>query len=376
MRGLEVQAECGSRSADVAVGRPELVQRFDASPEQAAAWNALGSRSGSPMQSYSWALACVETLIQPDDLQVVAVGDPTRPTAIAPLVRRRRGMPRLELLGVDEIHEPMDFLYADPAALERLAECLIHMGLPLFLKRIPARSPAVAALRKAYRGHGLVLCRPVAGCPYIPLTGDWTRPEERLTARRRGDLQRARRLAEQIGRTSFAVRSPTPFELAPLLEEAFRVEAAGWRGRQGTAIRCDPVRGPFYRRYASLACQEGILRICFLRIGGRVAAMQLGVECAGRFWLLKIGYDEAFARCSPGTLLLVETVRWAAERGLLSYELLGSTEPWTRPWTAHAHECLLLAAYPTGWQGMVALTYDIWSSAARRVARVARGRRE
>jgi CelD/BcsL family acetyltransferase involved in cellulose biosynthesis len=325
------------------------------------------------MQSHSWARACVETFVQPGDLQVVVTGDPAQPTAIAPLVRRQRGRPRLELLGVDEIHEPMDFLYADPAALDQLAECLVHLGFPIFLKRIPAHSPVVAAMRRAYRGHGLVVCRPVAGCPYIPLTGAWTRPEQRLTARRRADLQRARRLAEQMGRTSLEMRTPTPLELAPLLEEAFEVEAAGWRGRGKTAISCDPVRGPFYRRYASLACEEGILRIAFLRIGGRAAAMQLGVECGERFWLLKMGYDETFARCSPGTLLLAETVAWAAQRGLLSYEFLGSTEPWTRPWTAHVHECLLLAAYPAGWQGMTALTYDIGKSAARQLARVARG---
>jgi hypothetical protein len=28
--------------------------------------------------------------------------------------------------------------------------------------------------------------------------------------------------------------------------------------------------------------------------------MQLAVEWSGRYWLYKIGYDEAYARCSPG----------------------------------------------------------------------------
>ena len=60
--------------------------------------------------------------------------------------------------------------------------------------------------------------------------------------------------------------------------------------------------------------------------------MQLAVECGERFWLLKIGYDEEFARCSPGVLLMLHTVRYAATRGLKSYELLGRVEPWTRVW--------------------------------------------
>jgi CelD/BcsL family acetyltransferase involved in cellulose biosynthesis len=327
------------------------------------------------MQSYNWGLACAETLIQPGDLQVVVSGDPGEPAAIAPLVRKRRGWSRLELLGVGEIQEPMDFLYEDPAALEHLIQRLVHLGLPLLLKRIPAQSPVVQAVSRAYRGRGLVLRRTVAGCPYISLATGWRFPEQHLSTRRRADLQRARRLAEQMGSVSYDVRAPSPRELGPLLESAFDIEAAGWRGRRGTAIRCDPVRGPFYRRYAGLACQEGILRIAFLRIGGKPAAMQLAVEYARRFWLLKVGYDETFARCSPGTLLLAHTIRWAAERGLVSYEFLGSAEPWTRPWTSDVRRCLLLAAYPAGWQGAAALTYDVGTSVARRCGRVLRGGR-
>src|SRR5439155_13822651 len=115
-----------------------------------------------------------------------------------------------------------------------------------------------------------------------------------------------------------------PGELDRLLDEVFRVEAAGWKGREGTALANDSVRGMFYRRYAAAACRQGILRLCFLRIGDRVAAVQLGVESEGRFWLHKIGYDEAFAKCSPGMLLLRDTIRYAASRSLRSYEFLGA----------------------------------------------------
>ena len=44
--------------------------------------------------------------------------------------------------------------------------------------------------------------------------------------------------------------------------------------------------------------------------------MQVAVETGGRFWLLKVGYDERFARCSPGSLLLLETIRHAATTGV------------------------------------------------------------
>jgi CelD/BcsL family acetyltransferase involved in cellulose biosynthesis len=98
--------------------------------------------------------------------------------------------------------------------------------------------------------------------------------------------------------------------------------------------------------------------LCFLRIGDRIAAAQLAVESDERFWLLKIGYDEAFARYSPGNLLMRETVRYAANRGLLSYEFLGTPEQWTRMWTDRIRACVSIRAYPARPWGVAALVAD------------------
>ncbi|MCH7493972.1 GNAT family N-acetyltransferase, partial [bacterium] len=89
-----------------------------------------------------------------------------------------------------------------------------------------------------------------------------------------------------------------------------------------TPLAHDPQRAMFYRQYARAACLEGTLRVCFLRIGDRTAAMQLAVEQRGAFWLLRAGYDARFADCSPGLILTRDTIRYAAEAGLTSYEFL------------------------------------------------------
>ena len=104
----------------------------------------------------------------------------------------------------------------------------------------------------------------------------------------------------------------------------------------------------FFRRYARAAAGLGTLRLCFLRhIDGRpAAAQQPAIETGERFWLLKIGYDPVFGRCSPGTLLIAETIRHAAARGLRAYEFLGAVEPWTALWTEQAHRCVALGVFP------------------------------
>jgi CelD/BcsL family acetyltransferase involved in cellulose biosynthesis len=335
----------------------------------ARSWDVLAGKWGSPIQRFAWVRACAETLADERRLHVLVVGDPSWAAAAAPFVERAERFGRLELLGAEELGEPADILASGADTLAELADGLVRSGRPLFLKRIAADSPVVGAIRRAYRGRGLVICRTSSGSPWIPLNSGRMQPEELLNAGRRSDLRRARRAAEEMGDVRCEVLAPGPSDLEPLLDEAFRVEAASWKGRRGTALTCDTLRGTFFRSYASAATQEGILRLCFLRIGDKSVAMQLAVECAERFWLLKIGYDAEFGRCSPGTLLMVETLRYAMTRGLRAYELLGCPERWTATWTRQAHPCITLRAYPANVRGASALAVDI----AQRTRRTVRG---
>ncbi len=216
-----------------------------------------------------------------------------------------------------EMYEIMDFPHDGRGRVSELARAIVRTGRPLELKRVPAESPVVAALEAAYRGRGVVQRKAVGGSPWIPLDECWAEPEMRLEAGRRSDLRRARRQGRKDGSRGGAVSSrPRSADLPRLLDEAFEVEAAGWKGAHGTALATDPVRGAFFRRYTEQACAKGILRMCMLRIGGKPAAAQIAIESGSRFDLLRAGYDEQFSRCSPGMLLTVESIRYAAQRGL------------------------------------------------------------
>ena len=352
--------------------RGRVVRSVEALDELAGVWDACGADSGQPMLSHAWMRACATAFAGAAPLEVIVVGSPA--SAIAPLVRRGDAVSRIELLGVDETGEPSDLLARSPSALADLAEALARTGRSVHLKRIPAASPTVTALRRAYRGRGVVIAMPHASCPWISLDGARTSPESRLNAGRRSDVRRARRVAERLGRVEFRMVSPSPSELGPLLEDALRVEAASWKGRRGSALLDDAARRRFFERYAFSAARQGILRLSFLSIGGRTAAMQLAVESGGRFWLLKIGYDERFARCSPGTLLMVETLRYAAARTLSSFELLGTAEPWTLMWAPLMRDCVSVRAYPATAQGLAALMLEAGRIGWRKLPRLMRRR--
>jgi CelD/BcsL family acetyltransferase involved in cellulose biosynthesis len=325
----------------------------------APAWDELGSSLPSPMQQLAWLRAAGE--LPGLRLHVLALRDGS---AVAPLESSRG---RLETATVNRLHEPVDLLWESEDALGRLGEGLAHLGVPLLLRRVPAGSPSLGVLRTSFGRKAITAVRRRPALPVLHLTARSQEPEAILNSGRRSDLRRARRLAGEQGEVDFEYLAPSPRDADHLLSVALSVEAHSWKGRTGTALTQDPVRLPFYLRYAAEQAQNGSLRIAFLRVEGRPVAMQLAVERANRLWLLKIGYDESWARCSPGHLLMIEVVRKAAHEGLSSIEFLGSEAPWTREWTRDERPCVAAAFYPLRPRSALPIAHDAVRVIVRRL---------
>lgn len=323
-----------------------------------AAWDEFKSASLGPIEQFAWCQACVDGLPGIGEIRPFFVGDHGRLLAIAPLVLRPGLAPCFELIGVRQLHEPMDFVYADSQPLAVLCDQLAQQKIPINLQRVPRHSPLLAELHRAFKGRGLLHVSATTPYPFLDLDASWTTPESHFNAGRRSDFRRARRHAEQAGTLRFELLQPQLASLDHLLAEAYEAELQGWKGSRGSALAIDPVRADFYRRYFHACTRQGILRLAFMRIDDKVIAMQIGVHLNNRLWLLKIGFNEAFARMSPGTLLMLEVVRHAARDGTRSIEFLGSVEPWTELWTKAVRECVHIRAYPLGWPGAAAFLVD------------------
>jgi hypothetical protein len=314
-------------------------------------WEELARESGTlPTQDAPWSVAGLESF--GGAAAIVSCGDPSAPDAIAPLVYLGGW---LQLVGAEQTGEPADLLARSPDALGDLTERLARDGRPLFLPRIPAGSPTLAALRAAVGKRGLLRIGEGSGHPTIQLGDDWAEPGGGLSSSRRSALRRSRRKAEKSGDLAISLLAPAPDEVDPLLDEAFAVEARSWKGAEGTALLQSPVLAGFIRRYAAAMATRGALRVQLLHLGDQPVAMQIGVEWRNRLWLLKIGYDESFAAMSPGQILLAESVADATKRGLERYELLGTAAPWTDVWTKDVNPTVCAMVYPANGRGAARL---------------------
>lgn len=347
----------------------QVVDSVPALTPLAAAWNALAEPFRNPCLCFEWFAACAEASYPAGLPWVVVVRGGGEIRAIAPLVRiHRNGGPALEILGnpLCRLCEPGGVLYGDEASLRALIEAMLGFGLPLRLDRLPAESPEARNLSET---NGLFLSAQPrrSRSLYLLAEGSWSEFEARLGSKRRSDLKRARKLAEQFGAVSFATVRLTPENVSSLLHELFALEASGWKGREGTAILANPFQSKFWLHYAERVAGGGNLLLFVMRIDGETAALRLAIKHAGRLWELKIAFDERFRRCFPGVLLTRETLRYVFEQGLEGYEFLGAAEGWERSWSAGAHEFLTFRIYPRTLAGVWGATGDGVRAFLRRI---------
>jgi len=136
--------------------------RFRQLDEIAPFWRMLERDTASPIQQYLWSESCCATLPLDGKIHFFVAKTGSQTGAIAPLFRTKSVLGRLEHLGVKVLREPADLLFSDPVALQSLANALVKLGSPLFLDRIPADSPTVAAAQ-ARKEEKLVFVLHVSG---------------------------------------------------------------------------------------------------------------------------------------------------------------------------------------------------------------------
>lgn len=320
------------------------------------AWGTLGDTAVLPTQHPDFLLSAIAAFLDAAPLEVIDLGGPG---AVASLVRDDRRFSRWRLVGDREVHEPGVPLFRDAPAAQLLADLLCAQDRALEFTRVPASSLLIPAMQKAAKGRGMLAVRAADPSPFLELDESWCEPASQFSSRRRSDFRRAQRKAEEFGDVTYAMERPTPDSFDALFEEAVAVEAKSWKREAGSAIICDEAKLAFFRRYLRACSGRGEARIATMRIDGELVAMHLAVAWRERYWLYKIGFDEAYARCSPGTLLMLHAMGEAAREGLTAFEMMGESDTWISDfWTRDAHDCVRMRFYPRTIAGFSALAED------------------
>src|SRR5437879_3713044 len=139
----------------------------------------------------------------------------------------------------------------------------------LQLRDVPSESRTLQELISRAEHHGFLSgVRRSAASPFLPATAGWERYIESLPPKRRWFLRNRLRRLSKLGTVSLETITGGA-ELAEALEDGFRLEAAAWKEKAGTAIRCDMHLLRFYTTLAERCAARGWLRLQFLKVDDR-----------------------------------------------------------------------------------------------------------
>jgi CelD/BcsL family acetyltransferase involved in cellulose biosynthesis len=295
--------------------RADIVPLDDLAPADLAAWCELAARAQEPNPFHDPRFVVPAARGAKADVGLLVARRGGEWAACVPVVRartwRRVPLPCLAvwrhpncLLGTPLLGEH-DPLAAANALLDRaVAE---PRSAFLALEWLGAGGPVAAAFEAAASG------RP-ARCDVVERFERATlarRPRNdyldgRLSPRRRKDLRRlARRLEAELG---------GPVEVrdragdAAAVEDFLRLEASGWKGREGTAMASDPAEAGFFRSMCEAFARSGALELLSLEVAGQPLAMQCNLLAGDTLFCFKVAYDEAYARHGAGTQLEIAAI--------------------------------------------------------------------
>jgi CelD/BcsL family acetyltransferase involved in cellulose biosynthesis len=199
-----------------------------------------------------------------------------------------------------------------------IREGLRHVPQAVWLemRRLPVDSPT---LQIDFTDTGLPLEQQEDGPGAIyPTVGDFDTYFEGLSGSFRRKLRRAvRGLTQESGNEPrLEVVTENPQER---FEALLDLEASGWKGDRGSAIKCSDSLAAFYRDLVNNLARRGWLELYLLTCGSSLLAGSLGVRIADAVTLAKTSYDESFRKHSPGNVARLEIIRRAFHDDDISY---------------------------------------------------------
>jgi CelD/BcsL family acetyltransferase involved in cellulose biosynthesis len=128
-----------------------------------------------------------------------------------------------------------------------------------------------------------------------------------IAPKRRKGIERNQRRLQELGKLEFQSHTRGA-GLEQAVSAFLEVEAAGWKGRTGTALACDPAGIAFAR--AAFAGEGGSnCRADLLLLDGRAIAVGLTIFGGRTGFTIKGCYDEELRSFSPGLVLELEVIR-------------------------------------------------------------------
>jgi CelD/BcsL family acetyltransferase involved in cellulose biosynthesis len=171
--------------------------------------------------------------------------------------------------------------------------------------------------------------------PVLDLTPGWEEIERtKLSSKNRGMRRTRLKKLGKLGPVEVSV-ARTAEELAPGLDDAFRLHALRWDGRRETSGFSSERGRAFHRAAILRLVGDEVPRLVLVRVGGKAIAYTLHLQLGRSFCGVTMAFDPEYASYAPGTEALLSTLELAADEGVERAEFLGAATPYKRKLADH-----------------------------------------
>lgn len=324
--------------------------RWSARPFEAdllGQWGRLWSHAGASPFAAPWWHACwAEAFGEAGATRLHCLLDGHRLLGIVPLVRRPGWIRACTT--PHNAHTPLvDCVCSSDlkGAADRLLSHLSNEADVLEWHMLPAGDRLDAALTEAIGSRGLrVVRQEEPGRAVLPVAPTWELTRAGLPKALVQTTERKQRQLQRMGRIEFEVLEEAR-RLSGVLDECFELEAASWKGANGSAIASRPDTLRFYTRLAEEALKAGCLGLYTLRLDGKLAAFEYCLLDAHLVYLLKLSFDAQLGRQSPGNVLRWEILRRLTGAGRIQAYDFGIVSEWKMRWTETVWPLVTLRVY-------------------------------
>ena len=168
----------------------------------------------------------------------------------------------------------------------------------------------------------------------ITMTGDFEQYWKQRGSNLRHNLARRRRRMAEKNLTGELIARRAPGEVADAIREYGRLESAGWKGKDGTAVNLENAQGRFYRDTFEYFCGRGEAVIYQFVVDGKIVASDLCLVRDNMMVVLKTAYDEALNEFSPALMMREDIMKELfAENRVRVIEFYGRVMEWHTRWT-------------------------------------------
>lgn len=298
-----------------------------AEPAAVAGWDALAQWACEPNPFLeSWYLLPALRLPGGEQVQLLRFEIDGVLGGLLPLARARRyyqrALPHLAgwshpnaFLGAPLVARGME--HAFWRALLGWADANAGAGLFLHLADLPLQGTLHAALADvlAQQGRDAALVAQSERAMLQSALSPQDYLEASLSGKKRKELRRQFARLSELGELSVETRNDEA-GLEGWVEAFLALEAAGWKGKAGSALACNAATADLWRQALRGAAARGRLNRLALHLDGRPIAMLASFITPPIAFSFKTAFDEAYARFSPGVLLQRENLALLQRPGI------------------------------------------------------------